>query len=101
MNDTFVNGLDGAGYVYLNSLGEKAAVYQARAGKVMSALGANVVDVGVAMNKWPASKIELIQEYAINARKSAADRRSQAFLNARDFVQARDKHLSRGWNSGH
>ena len=83
VNDTFVNGLDGAGYVYLNSLGEKAAVYQARAGKVMSALGANVVDVGVAMNKWPASKIELIQEYAINARKSAADRRSpEAFLNA-------------------
>jgi hypothetical protein len=68
VNDTFVDGVDGAGYIFVNSLGKHAHAYETRAGKVMSEFGPNVVDVGVASNKWPAVTAEQIEEYVKNAR---------------------------------
>ena len=44
-NDTFINGVVGAGYAYISSLGENAQVYEKRSGKIMQMLGPNVVDV--------------------------------------------------------
>ena len=52
-NDTFIDGVDGAGYIFLNSLGSHAKAYDMRAGKVLDQSGISVVDVGLASNKWP------------------------------------------------
>lgn len=49
-NDTFVAGVDGAGYIFVDSLGPHAGAYERRAAKYMTEYGLNVVDVGVASN---------------------------------------------------
>eukprot|EP00505_MAST-04D_sp_SCG-Rhode-Island_P000268 Stramenopile-MAST_4_protein_268 len=83
MNDTFVDGVDGAGYVFLDSLGDHAMAYEIRAGHILSELGPNVVDVGVASNKWPAVTTEELEEYAKNTRRGSGKKRApSAILNA-------------------
>ena len=62
-NDTFIDGVDGAGYIFLNSLGSHAKAYDMRAGKVLDQSGISVVDVGVASNKWPAATKSEIEQY--------------------------------------
>eukprot|EP00040_Diaphanoeca_grandis_P006152 m.36176 g.36176 ORF g.36176 m.36176 type:complete len:612 (-) comp17272_c0_seq1:148-1983(-) len=69
-NDTFVAGVDGGGYVFLDSLGDHATAYEERAGMLLKELGPNVVDVGVAQYGWPAVKMDKIQEYTNNAVKA-------------------------------
>ena len=51
-NDTFLAGVDGAGYVFVAELGDHEQVYESRAGSVMARLGPNVVDTGVAQAGW-------------------------------------------------
>ena len=67
VNDTFIDGVDGAGYIFLHSLGNHAKSYETRAGKVLQESGITVVDVGVASNKWPAATQSEIEEYVKNA----------------------------------
>jgi len=82
VNDTFVDGVDGAGYVFVDSLDHPAA-YERRAGKTMATFGPNVVDVGVASNKWNATPLADIEEYVTNARAAAGGKRvPAAVLNA-------------------
>ena len=81
LNDTFVTGVDGAGYVYLKSLGAHAASYEQRAGRLIaSAIGSAVVDVGVADERWPAVSRSLLEEYVRNAKRGG--RPPDALLNA-------------------
>ncbi len=73
VNDTFIDGVDGAGYIFLNSLGTHAQVYEKRAGKVLKESGISVVDVGVASNKWPAATKSELEEYVKNAHHGNGD----------------------------
>ena len=86
-NDTFLAGVDGGGYVYLDSLGEHAAAYEERAGGLFHDIGPNVVDVGVPQYGWPAVKISRIQEYVDNIQ--SAQKRGNVNVTVPDlFVNA-------------
>ena len=67
-NDTFLAGVDGGGYIYLDSLGNHASAYESRAGNLLKQSRIDVVDVGVPQYGWPAVKIDKIQEYVNNAK---------------------------------
>ena len=70
------------GYVFIDSL-DKPAGYEQRAGAIMAKLGPNVVDVGVASNKWNATTLTEIQTYVTNARAAAGGKHvPTAVLNA-------------------
>jgi hypothetical protein len=60
-NDTFVAGVDGAGYVYLPELGDNARSYEIRASDYMSRFNLGVVDVGIANIHYPASSLQQMQ----------------------------------------
>jgi hypothetical protein len=62
-NDTFVAGVDGAGYVYLPELGDNARAYEIRASDYMSRFNIGVVDVGIANIHYPASSLQQMQAY--------------------------------------
>ena len=96
-NDTFVAGVDGAGYVFLAELGKHAPAYARRAGvymhRYMPGGGGSVVDVGVADHRWSdvpnASHLEAYVEAAAAEGKGPAPRPSNPggaapslFLNA-------------------
>jgi hypothetical protein len=66
-NDTFVAGVDGAGYVYLPELGANARAYESRASNYMSRFNLGVVDVGIANIHYPASSLQQMQAYAARA----------------------------------
>lgn len=68
-NDTFVAGLDGAGYVYLGSLGTHAAAYETRAAEYSSRFHLPVVDVGVPGVKSQPTTIAEIEAYVATARR--------------------------------
>ena len=74
-NDTFVAGVDGAGYVFVAELGAHEAAYERRAGRVLAQMGGqpNVVDTGVAQGGWAdvATHADLAR-YAANANAGAA-----------------------------
>ena len=81
-NDSFVAGVDGSGYVFVHGLMESghAEAYVVRANTMMARYGINVVDVGVASNKYPAVTTAEIASYKklSNAPTSAV----KTFLNA-------------------
>eukprot|EP00041_Stephanoeca_diplocostata_P025040 m.647415 g.647415 ORF g.647415 m.647415 type:complete len:172 (-) comp22657_c0_seq1:109-624(-) len=80
-NDTFVAGIAGAGYVYLDSLGPHMHAYAHRAGVAMATSDVGVVDTGVAMAKWPATSREAVDTYVRTARNnSGMGHRPQAIL---------------------
>lgn len=80
-NDTFVTGVDGAGYVYIHELGKHTETYEARAGRLLtSKIGSDVVDVGVADVRWPAVTVPELEQYVINARRGGTA--PLALLNA-------------------
>ena len=66
-NDTFLAGVDGAGYVYVHMLGSNEQAYEKRAARLMSRYGLSVVDVGVANARYPAVTITEIQQYLNNS----------------------------------
>ena len=76
-NDTFVAGVDGAGYVYVDSLGPHASGYEQRAVECMQQFNLSVVDVGVASAWWPATRMASIATY-----NSRAHGHIHTFLNA-------------------
>lgn len=83
MNDTFVNGVDGSGYVFIDSLGSHMHSYVTHAVKNMEiAGGPNVVDVGVASAKWPATLSSSITNYSVIANSIPGARSPDMFLNA-------------------
>ena len=66
VSDTCV---DGAGYVFLHSLGKHATAYEKQAGKLAaSGLGSRVIDVGVADERWPAVTVDELEAYVRNAK---------------------------------
>lgn len=68
-NDSFVAGVDGAGYVYIRSLSPAHALaYEARAGDMLRRYRVDVADVGVPQAGWPAVPTSEIALYARNAR---------------------------------
>ena len=64
-NDSFVAGVDGSGYVFVHGLmaSGHAPAYVARAAHYMSRYGIDVVDVGVAGNKFAAVTTAEIERY--------------------------------------
>jgi hypothetical protein len=86
-NDSFVAGLDGAGYVYLSSLGSHAEAYERRAATLMAKFHVPVVDVGIPglnLERPDLTTASTLSE--MEAYRSAALRGGQpapaAFLNA-------------------
>lgn len=79
VNDTFVAGVDGAGYIFVDSLGVHAASYEKRAAAAMAQMGLTMVDVGVAQEGWPATTLSGIEAYVGNSGSAPPPR---AFLNA-------------------
>jgi hypothetical protein len=79
-NDTFLAGVDGGGYIYLDSLGKHASAYEIRASRLLKESHINVVDVGVPQEGWPAVKINKIQQYTTNAAKTGTV--PNMFMNA-------------------
>lgn len=70
-NDTFVGGVDGSGYVFLDSLGPHAAAYARRASAMLAKYSLDVVDVGVAEALWPATPLADIETYVRNSGASS------------------------------
>lgn len=66
-NDTFLAGVDGAGYVYVHTLGSNERAYEKRATRLMSRYGLSVVDVGVANARYAAVTITEIERYLNNS----------------------------------
>jgi hypothetical protein len=96
-NDTFVTGVDGAGYVFVHSLGEHTRSYETRAGRLLaSKIGSAVVDVGVADARWPAVTEPELETYVRNTK--AGGRAPAAILNAcgSDYGQPVNFWLSDG-----
>lgn len=96
-NDTFVTGVDGAGYVFINSLGPHTDAYEQRAGAVIaSEIGSAVVDVGVADARWPAVTVAELERYVRNAK--VGGKGPAAILNAcgSDYGQPVNFWLSDG-----
>lgn len=81
-NDTFLAGVDGAGYVFVNVLGEHEEAYEQRAVSLMNKLGLSAVDVGVASDNWPATSGEAIGRYAERADALLNSSRALMFMNA-------------------
>ena len=67
-NDTFLAGVDGGGYIYVDSLGSHAEAYEKRVGALLEEVGPAVVDVGVPQLGWPAVELQRIRKYIKNAR---------------------------------
>ena len=79
--DSFVTGVDGAGYVFLNSLRNHTVPYERRAGRVIaSGVGSAVVDVGVADERWPAVTRAQLETYVTNTKRGGHG--PDALLNA-------------------
>ena len=76
-------GVDGSGYIFVHGLMQSghAPAYVARAAHYMAEYGIDVVDVGVASNKFPAVTTAEVARY-----KQLADAQNRtavrAFLNA-------------------
>lgn len=84
-NDTFVSGVDGAGYIFLDSLSPaEARVYESRAGRALRRSGPDpvVVDVGVADHRWPAVTPEELAVYVRNSKAGTGFTGPGLLLNA-------------------
>eukprot|EP00750_Incisomonas_marina_P007602 INCI15009.2.p1 GENE.INCI15009.2~~INCI15009.2.p1 ORF type:complete len:575 (+),score=70.94 INCI15009.2:253-1725(+) len=81
-NDTFIAGVDGAGYVFVAELGNHEEAYEQRAGRMLAEIGPNVVDTGVAVAGWAdVATSSMLERYMTNARKDGGQA-PDAFVNA-------------------